>query len=437
MRFRKRVRICKGVSLNLSGSGISASVGVRGASVTVGKNGIYGNCGIPGTGIYDRKKIASFGNTSSRGRTNSYNNTSSPRKAYFNVSVSLNDKGAPILEVFDQQGTLVTDEKIINKLKRDPQYKEKILQLSQEKKSEIEGQLNSLINIFRLTECPILDPHPFEVKLRALKQQRYTKQNYSVPQPDIADIRSRLESEAKESISSILFWTIKAKREKYVLERIDQQFASALSKWEAAKIDYEESEILKEEVKNKQYAEAYINRRAKLEGFLNGGEEYISQCIESVLSQMVLPVNFSIDFDYKEDEGRLLIDLDLPEVEDMPTTKVNELASGKISIKNKTTKEISNDYATCVCGLALYFAGLLFNVSTKIKEVEVSGYTQRIDPKDGNIKDDYIYAVRFDRCNFAEIEYRNIDPTESIRIFPHVMNLSKAFIFKTIDPNTL
>ena len=40
MRFRRRVRICKGLSLKYSGSGISMSMGVRGASVTVGKQGI-------------------------------------------------------------------------------------------------------------------------------------------------------------------------------------------------------------------------------------------------------------------------------------------------------------------------------------------------------------------------------------------------------------
>ena len=56
--FRRRIKIIPGVRLNISKSGLSASVGVRGASVTLGgKGGTYANLGIPGTGIYTRKKL--------------------------------------------------------------------------------------------------------------------------------------------------------------------------------------------------------------------------------------------------------------------------------------------------------------------------------------------------------------------------------------------
>lgn len=55
--FRKRVKIAPGINLNFSKSGVSTSFGPRGAKVTVGKNGVYMNTSIPGTGIYSRKKI--------------------------------------------------------------------------------------------------------------------------------------------------------------------------------------------------------------------------------------------------------------------------------------------------------------------------------------------------------------------------------------------
>ena len=63
MRFRKSVKICKGVRVNFSKSGISTTVGMRGLSVNIGKKGTYLNTGIPGTGLYDRYKI-SGGSTS-------------------------------------------------------------------------------------------------------------------------------------------------------------------------------------------------------------------------------------------------------------------------------------------------------------------------------------------------------------------------------------
>ena len=67
MRFRKSVKICPGVKVNFSKSGVSTTFGGKGASVSVGKNGTYLNTGIPGTGLYDRTKIG--GSSSSKRRT--------------------------------------------------------------------------------------------------------------------------------------------------------------------------------------------------------------------------------------------------------------------------------------------------------------------------------------------------------------------------------
>ncbi|KIO78248.1 hypothetical protein TH53_04315 [Pedobacter lusitanus] len=55
--FRKRIKIIPGVHLNLSKSGISTSIGVKGASMTFGKSGVYLNTGIPVLDIYNRQKL--------------------------------------------------------------------------------------------------------------------------------------------------------------------------------------------------------------------------------------------------------------------------------------------------------------------------------------------------------------------------------------------
>lgn len=56
-QYRKRVKVAPGVYMNITKNGISTSVGVRGASMTFGKNGTYLNTGIPGTGFYKRQRI--------------------------------------------------------------------------------------------------------------------------------------------------------------------------------------------------------------------------------------------------------------------------------------------------------------------------------------------------------------------------------------------
>ncbi|MCC5928100.1 MAG: DUF4236 domain-containing protein [Cyclobacteriaceae bacterium] len=58
MKFRKRVRLFPGLTLNISKSGISTTVGVPGASVNFNRHGAYLNTGIPGTGLYDRRRLS-------------------------------------------------------------------------------------------------------------------------------------------------------------------------------------------------------------------------------------------------------------------------------------------------------------------------------------------------------------------------------------------
>ena len=50
-RFRRTIRILPGVRLNIGKTGVSTSVGVRGAHVTIGHGKVRKTVGIPGTGL--------------------------------------------------------------------------------------------------------------------------------------------------------------------------------------------------------------------------------------------------------------------------------------------------------------------------------------------------------------------------------------------------
>ena len=59
-RFRKTITIFPGVHINLSKTGVSTSIGGKGASVNVGTQGQKTvNVGIPGTGLSYRAPISS------------------------------------------------------------------------------------------------------------------------------------------------------------------------------------------------------------------------------------------------------------------------------------------------------------------------------------------------------------------------------------------
>jgi hypothetical protein len=50
-RFYRRIRLLPGVRLNVSKSGVSTSIGGRGAWLTFGKRGTRATVGLPGTGL--------------------------------------------------------------------------------------------------------------------------------------------------------------------------------------------------------------------------------------------------------------------------------------------------------------------------------------------------------------------------------------------------
>jgi hypothetical protein len=64
-RFQKRIRVFKGLTLNLSKSGTSWTVGGRGASINLKDGKASGNVGIPGTGLSYRERLDDTGNPGS------------------------------------------------------------------------------------------------------------------------------------------------------------------------------------------------------------------------------------------------------------------------------------------------------------------------------------------------------------------------------------
>ncbi len=63
MRFRKRVKVFPGFYLNFSSSGMSSTIGMRGASINFSKRGTYLNTTVPGLGLHFSHKLG--GGTSS------------------------------------------------------------------------------------------------------------------------------------------------------------------------------------------------------------------------------------------------------------------------------------------------------------------------------------------------------------------------------------
>ncbi|MDY3831876.1 MAG: DUF4236 domain-containing protein, partial [Candidatus Ventricola sp.] len=306
MRFRKSIKVTKGVKLNLSKGGASFTVGSGlPVSLNVGTKGAYLNWSIPGTGVYDRVRLDKV----------------------------LKEKLGGVLGF----GTAAAEEE---------------------------------------------EPEEKSAKKTGTK--------------------------AAAKKSSATKTTAKPTSKKTASARTE-------TKKEPARPSDEEMNAIAQQIALVNIHRQAIDVSKKASGTLNADEAEAQ--IEAWLSESEAPIEFSVQPEVIESKGTVMIDLDLPEIEDMPQDKLAELADGTIKIKKKTKKEQVEDYRTCVFGLGEYVASHVLAEVPQAKKVVVSAYTQRRSEKTGELLDVFIYSVVFSRSDFTK-DYQDKDPYEFCQKLP-------------------
>ncbi len=425
MRFGKSIKIAKGARLNFSKSGISMSAGMKGVSLNVGSRGTFLTSGIPGTGIYDRKKIGSDISV----RTAS--DTSELQNGEIAFTIDIDDSGKCFIK--DQDGNTITNESITRAIKRTQSYKDIERKLSETFADDKNAATSSFIEIYKQS-AKVASESEVKEQLASLQPQVYMRRHYDGAKPDENLIRSNLKNEAKKKISSLAFWKNKKLRQDFIEKEFPIRLQIENEKYKKAVLEFNEKEALIESDKNREYNEQYLCKKRYIENVLRGKKEFVESSIDAFLNSMSLPVDFEVSYEYDEAGGLLTVDLDLPEIEDVPQSKAVTLASGKVKVKDKTQKEIREQYPICVTGLAFFFSSHLFNFSTVINEILLSGYTQRISKRTGTLADEYVYSILLTREKLEKINFENIIPYMAFEEFEHVIDYTKTFELKTVKP---
>lgn len=411
MRFQKRISLGKGLRLNLSKSGVGLSFGIPGLSTSLGPRGPYLNMGIPGTGLSNRIPLSS-------------RRSAAPSSTcdFSKVSITMDDQGNILVN--DECGNPL-DEFFLRRLKRTEFYKDTIKSLNQDLFNKIEKGKEDFIEIYKSTP-KIISDNDWLAEINRIDSEVSNKKLYLCNKPSEEQCRKELLEDATKKIHSIFFWTNARKRQDYVNQNFSTYYSEQISKYEKAKAFFEKEEA-------KRINDLLNQKSVIIDKILPGNTEFILNTIDILLQNFSLPIDFSIDYQLSP-ENLLDVDIDLPEIEDLPDSKASILKSGKISIKNKTQTELKAEYAKCVCGLAFYFSGYFFNISPKISTIIISGYTQRIEKKTGQMSDDYVFSIKIDRTTAERINFQMIDPIESFKLFEHRLSLKANCEMKTIIP---
>lgn len=392
IRFRRTIRLAPGLRLNVGKRGISLSTGVRGASFTLGKRGAYSNLGLPGSGLSVRQRLdapASRSKTANRG--------DSRQIEHLQVHISLDEDGSLLLR--RDTGEPLPPEMLRLVRRQQPE----VLQEALEKHcNEINDEIDGLLILHHSTPTPdcatTWQIEPFEE-----------------PAPE----------RPKPRPHGVLGWLFRSYRRRVNRENRETQerYRQQRDAWELRR-------------------DAHDEERIRLQSLLSHGRlqdlDAMEEVLKIVLGRIAWPRETNVDFDIGTDGAHVCIDVDLPEIEDMPRkwAKVAGRLAG-VRYQAISNTEIRRSYMTHVHSVAFRIIGEVFAALPNANAIMLSGYSQRPDPGTGQITDEYLYSVRVQRSDWCGVNFsdlRHVDPVEALSRFDLRRRMTRSGIFKSIDP---
>lgn len=398
-RFRKTISIVPGVRVNLSNGGASLSLGPRGASISVGKRGTYANLGLPGTGLSYRTRLDGSG-SGSRGGSRSGNQVETVDiEALEREALLINGDMDSILNIHELTPNIHTG---------------RSLQSLENSYIELFDKPYSVLPPERPTKPEILTPPTQPERVKPGFFAKLIKSDSDIEQ----EFKMRLELWSEE--------VVRCERDNQLNQlRYQQQrtaWAEQYAQWTSDKKAHEER--------------TYVPRDQIVNAFLSDNT-FFEHVLAHDLATIEWPRETIISYQVDVRRSLIQLDVDLPEIEDIPnkTAALNARQNG-LNIKNKTDKTLRQEYARHVHGCIFKLIGEAFS-SLPLNHVQVAGYSQRVSKTTGNIENEYLLSVAVDRSSFGYTNFDNlpsIDPMEALAHYGLNRDMTSTGIFRPIKP---
>ena len=222
-----------------------------------------------------------------------------------------------------------------------------------------------------------------------------------------------------------LGWLLKPVRERIDAENAEREadYLAVTDEWQSAKRAFDQSERARKQL----LEERVFSDVAAMEEVLEGALQSIAWPRETVVSAEV------------DDGGRLvLLDVDLPEIEDLPKTIASVPSRGyKMTVKEMGATKLQKLYMQHVHGVGFRIIGEALAVLPKAEEVILSAFSQRANKATGVVGDEYLYSVRVKRAEWTAISFDNlegIDVITALGRFELRRDMTKTGVFRSIEP---
>lgn len=173
----------------------------------------------------------------------------------------------------------------------------------------------------------------------------------------------------------------------------------------------------------------YAGQIEALENVLSGDINYLRDELEYVLEDTALPFETDTEANVSEDACTVSVRVRLPDYDIISKKKAQVSSSGCLKISDKSSAQLNREYNACVFGLAIYLTGLILNLSTKLKNVIVSGYIEGLEENES-----CLYSVCFTRERFEALDPEKISPQDFFLSFENHCELMKSGRLKAVRP---
>ena len=370
LQFRKRIKICKGVNLNISKTGVGVSVGAKGARYSMHSSGRRtATVGLPGTGLYYTKNLS-----------NSKKKTASAKKGAATAKGTSPKKSAKEIEAQQAQA-------------------EQLLQEAQEELEQFERYIEAITHVHRDCDMAMnwnVIANREDTAVTGGKGPRELKaqQEYDNYRPTLAEqIMKKMEQERRQEL----------------LDAIE----------EARRLD-------KEEMGGMSASKEFAKR------MLAGDIEAYYEAIEN--SEMLTELaELGSDFEFgTDDPKRMEIEFIIKAADVIPDKQLTLTKTGKLSEKEFSKSayfDIVQDY---VCSCSIRLARELFAV-LPVDTVVVHAADVMLDTATGHDEEMTILSVKFERDRFLDINFDRIDASDFVCSFEHNKKFTKTTGFKPVE----
>jgi hypothetical protein len=381
-RFRRSLKLAPGLRVNLGLRGPSLSVGPRGLGATIGPAGLTTHAGIPGSGL-------------------SYRTTTPLRSSRAPVPTSALPANAQhlggetwkvgVLPSLDEHGRLVLTATDGSPL--DPRV---------ERKARTDGA--GPLQAWLVAHCAEINGAFDALATLHVGTPRPDADHRLAPEPFASPAPEEPPPPAGSAWDRVFPWRKRAREEAH--ERNLIVYRHELEQWSASRAIHERD---------------WEARRKRTEDYRQHAPEVMHELLEAALHAVPWPRETNVSFEIGAAGAALAVDVDLPELEHMPTQAAEVAARGlKLNLHERSEAQVRKAYAAHVHGVIFRVVGEAFAALPTLQQVTGSGFTQRADPATGAVRDDYVLSVRMTREAWSRIDFANlaaVDPAAALARF--------------------